>query len=196
MTTPLIAATIRELETYSKQGESYTDNTSGRYGWRNPIRSDTGDLLQTLTISADPRRILEIGTGHGLSTLYLASGLKDHDNDQVDTIEFDPEVAAATQERMNACKAPVRVLAGDALDVINSLSGHYDLVFFDAQKDKYLDHFLALLQRDLVGKGSVILADNVIDRQEECQPFLDWFKDNDINFYIIQTACGLLVARL
>lgn len=196
MTTALIAATIRELETYSKQGQSYTDKATGRFGWRNPIRSDTGDLLQTITISTAPRRILEIGTGHGLSTLYLASGLKDHDQDQVDTIEFDPEVAAATQERMTACKAPVRVLAGDALDVISTLSGRYDLVFFDAQKDKYLDHFLALLQRELVGKGSVILADNVKDRQEECQPFLDWFEKNDINSYTIQTACGLLVARL
>lgn len=74
MTTALIEAAIRELETYNKQGESYTDAT-GRYGWRNPIRADTGDLLRILTIAANPFRILEIGAGHGLSTLYLAGGL-------------------------------------------------------------------------------------------------------------------------
>ena len=68
MTNPTIEAEIKMLETYSKQGESYT-NSEGRYGWRNPIRSDTGDLMRCLTIAVSPTRTLEFGTGHGLSTL-------------------------------------------------------------------------------------------------------------------------------
>ncbi|MFM8486084.1 MAG: hypothetical protein ACKOCH_07090, partial [Bacteroidota bacterium] len=102
MTTELIESAIRELETYNKQGESYT-NATGRYGWRNPIRADTGDLLRVLTIAANPARVLEIGAGHGLSTLYLASGLASHENCSIDTIEFDPGVAESTQQRMNDC---------------------------------------------------------------------------------------------
>jgi predicted O-methyltransferase YrrM len=195
MTNTSIESAIRELETYNKQGESYTDAT-GRYGWRNPIRADTGDLLRILTIAANPLRVLEIGTGHGLSTLYLASGLANHETCHIDTIEFDSGVAESTQQRMDDCKVPVRVHTGDALDVIQTLNGHYDLIFFDAQKNKYQEHLKALINRQLAGPGSIILADNVTDRREECQPFLDWFVAEGINHFILPTECGLLVARL
>jgi predicted O-methyltransferase YrrM len=195
MKTTVISSEIQQLETYSKQGDSYTDN-NGRYGWRNPIRTDTGSLLTGLVISTAPKHILEIGTGHGLSTLYLASGLEVPYAATIDSIEFDPGVAASTQARMNDCKAPVTVHTGDALDVIAQLEGYFDLVFLDAQKNMYLSHLLALMARNLIGAGTVILADNVVDRQVECQSFLDWFVDEGINHEIIPTECGLLVARL
>jgi predicted O-methyltransferase YrrM len=195
LTTPIIEQEIKLLETYSKQGDSYTNN-EGRYGWRNPIRSDTGDLMRCLTISVQPRRTLEFGTGHGLSTLYMVAGLKSHTEQHIDSIEFDADVAKSSQERFNTCKAPVTVKAGEAMEVISQLQGHYDMVFFDAQKSHYHQQLLALLEKNLIGPGTVILADNVVDRQTECQNFLDWFTSNTINHYILQTECGLLVAHL
>ncbi|MFM7727311.1 MAG: O-methyltransferase, partial [Flavobacteriales bacterium] len=131
MTTPIIEKEIQLLETYSKQGDSYTNN-EGRYGWRNPIRSDTGDLMRCLTISVGPKRTLEFGTGHGLSALYMVSGLADFSQQHIDTIEFDAEVAKSSQARFDACQAPVTVKSGEAMDVIAQLTGHYDMVFFDA----------------------------------------------------------------
>lgn len=65
---------IENLETYEKHGESYA-NADGRHGWRNPIREDTGAILESLTLLAAPKRILEIGTAHGLSALYFVAGL-------------------------------------------------------------------------------------------------------------------------
>jgi predicted O-methyltransferase YrrM len=195
MTNPTIEAEIKMLETYSKQGESYT-NSEGRYGWRNPIRSDTGDLMRCLTIAVSPTRTLEFGTGHGLSTLYMAAGLKDHTTDSMDTIELSEEVAASSQERFNACGICVKVHQGEAMDIVPTLKGHYDMVFFDAQKSHYHQQLMALLDQKLIGAGTVILADNVVDRQSECQSFLDWFVHNTINHYILQTECGLLVAYL
>jgi len=195
MTTPQIENEIQLLETYSKKGESYTNN-EGRYGWRNPIRSDTGDLMRCLTIATNPMRTLEFGTGHGLSTLYMVSGLHNHSTQHIDTIEFDADVSRSSQARFDACKTPVTVKQGEAMDVVATLEGHYDMVFFDAQKSHYHQQLLALVERKIIGKGTVILADNVIDRQEECQSFLDWFTNNSINHYILRTECGLLVAHL
>jgi predicted O-methyltransferase YrrM len=195
MTPPLIEKEIELLETYSKQGESYTNN-EGRYGWRNPIRSDTGDLMRCLTIAVNPKRTLEFGTGHGLSALYMASGLFNHTEQHIDTIEFDADVARSSQDRFNQCNVPITVKQGEAMDVISTLQGHYDMVFFDAQKSHYYDQLKALLGKNLIGEGTVILADNVVDRQTECQNFLDWFVTNNINHYILQTECGLLVAHL
>lgn len=195
MTTSLIEQEIQLLETFSKQGDSYTNN-EGRYGWRNPIRSDTGDLLRCLTLSAAPRRTLEIGTGHGLSALYMVSGLSDHAQQHIDTIEFDADVARSSQARFDTCRAPVTVKQGEAVDVIGQLSGSYDMVFFDAQKNHYLRQLLALLERKLIGPGTVILADNVIDRRSECEDFLAWFGATPVDHYILRTECGLLVAHL
>jgi predicted O-methyltransferase YrrM len=195
MTTNIIEKEIQLLEAYSKQGESYTNN-EGRYGWRNPIRSDTGDLMRCLSISIEPKRTLEFGTGHGLSTLYMVAGLKSHTEQHIDSIEFDADVAKSSQERFDQCHAPVTVKQGEAMEVIGNLDGHYDMVFFDAQKSHYHQQLMALLENKLIGAGTIILADNVVDRQSECQNFLDWFTANNINHYILQTECGLLVAHL
>jgi predicted O-methyltransferase YrrM len=193
MMTERVRREIARLEAYNKQGESYSDG-KGRYGWRNPIRGDTGGLLQALVVTANPDRMLEIGTAHGLSALYLISGARA--GATLDTIEFDEEVAADTQLRMDACNMPVTVCCGEALDVINRLEGRYDLVFFDAQKNQYKPQLERLLARELIGSGTVVLADNVIDRAEECAAFLKWFSDHDIPHQIIETECGLLVAKL
>lgn len=195
MSTPIIEKEIQLLEKFSKQGESYTNN-EGRYGWRNPIRSDTGDLMRCLTISIEPKRTLEFGTGHGLSTLYMVAGLKSHTEQHIDSIEFDAEVAKSSQERFYQCNAPVTVKPGEAMEVIGQLHGHYNMVFFDAQKSHYHQQLVALLENKLIGPGTVILADNVVDRQSECQNFLDWFVTNNVNHYTLQTECGLLVAHL
>jgi predicted O-methyltransferase YrrM len=149
-----------------------------------------------ITSKASPKRVLEIGTAHGLSTLYLVCGLNNELNPTIDTIEFDGQVAESTQKRMTKLEVPVKVHHGEAMDVISSLTGYYDLVFFDAQKNHYYKQLRSLISKGLIGKGSVILADNVIDRQTECQPFLDWFTANDIRHEIIPTECGLLVAQL
>jgi predicted O-methyltransferase YrrM len=186
---------IDKLELLEKQGESYTD-TNGRFGWRNPIRKDTGHLLTGLVITSSPRRILEIGTGHGLSTLYLAKGLDKELKPTIDTLEFHPDVAQSTQERMNQLQLPVTVIHGDASATIPTLTGHYDLVFFDAQKNKYHEQLELLLENQLIGKGSILLADNVLDRKEECASFLKWFETNTKDHTIVETECGLLVAKL
>jgi predicted O-methyltransferase YrrM len=196
MMTPDIATELAYLESLSKQGESYADETTGRYGWRNPIRSDTGALLRALVIASGARRVLEIGTAHGLSALHLICGWTRGTDVRLDTIEFDADVAEATQARMVRLDVPVRVCTGEALTVIDTLTDRYDLVFFDAQKSHYLRQLRALLDRGLVGRGTVLVADNVIDRQAECADFLQWCIDEQVPHHIVPTECGLLVGRL
>jgi predicted O-methyltransferase YrrM len=183
------------LETISKQGESYSDGKN-RYGWRNPVRKDTGTLLKAFSLSVAPQHTLEIGTAHGLSALYLVDGFADFSHQTLDTIDFDESVSQSTQDRMRRLNVPVTVHYGDALDVFPRLTKKYGLVFFDAQKNQYLPQMQSLLNLNLIGTGTIILADNVLDRKAECQPFLDWFSENRINNHIIATECGLLVARI
>ncbi|MFN5910215.1 MAG: O-methyltransferase [Bacteroidota bacterium] len=190
----MVEKAIAELESLSKQGETYT-NDQGSYGWRNPIRSDTGRILQAVVAASAPKRMLEIGTAHGLSALYLIQGT-DKQNCQLHTIEFDENVAGQSQELMDRLNLPVKVLAGEAMQIIESLTGIYDLVFFDAQKSHYGKQIDFLWERGLIGSQTVILADNVLDRADEVTDFIDWFKSRGINYTIIPTECGLLVSSL
>lgn len=186
---------INNLEGYDKIGASYT-NENGSFGWRNPIRKDTGNILQALILAANPKSILEIGTAHGLSALYLFAGVKEKEELVFDTIEFDSSVAIDTQARFDNLQIPIKVHHGEAMEVINELNQKYDVVFFDAQKSHYYKQLILLFEKKIIGEGTLILADNVIDREEECKEFLNWFVENKINHTIIPTECGLLVANL
>lgn len=183
---------ISRLELYEKHGETYT-NDKGSYGWRNPIRKDTGRILQSLMLAANPNRILEIGTAHGLSALYFILGV----NNQcvMDTIEFDQSVATQTQNLMKELDVKVKVICGEAMGVLNSLNEPYDAIFFDAQKSHYGQQLELILSKGLLRKNGLIIADNVLDRYEECKDFYLKLDEYKIDYTVIETECGLLVAK-
>ena len=183
---------IERLEQFQKHGETYT-NEKGSYGWRNPIRKDTGRILQSLMLAANPERILEIGTAHGLSALYLISGV--NDNCVLDTIEFEESVANQTESLMEELEINVNVLCGEAMEVINRLSNPYNAVFFDAQKSHYGQQLELILSKGLLLKGGLIITDNVLDRYEECKDFYQKLDEYKIEYTVIATECGLLVAK-
>lgn len=185
---------IFRLESMSKQGASYSDAT-GRYGWRNPIRQDTGPLLSSMVASYDPCCILEIGTAHGLSALHLAQGWGDLSSREMHTLELDEAVGKEAQERFDVLGLPITVHIGEAMDSLNSLKDKvFDLVFLDAQKSHYGRQWRFLMEVGMVSKGTVLLADNVIDRKLECTELFNTLTDQGISYRILPTECGLLSA--
>jgi len=179
---------IARLEEMPKQGASY--DGKGRHGWRNPIRRDTGSLLQSFVMARNPDKILEIGTAYGLSACYLGTHLKG----TLDTIEWDEETAKKAQDNLNEAGISATVHKGDAMQVIPLLAGKYQLVFFDANKDGYFEQFKLLQMYDLLDNNCLLLADNVIDRKRECKDFLLLMQKYEP--IVIPTECGLLVARV
>ena len=195
-----LKAVIDRLEQMPKQGVSYDEK--GRHGWRNPIRQDTGPILQALVLAARPGRILEIGTAHGLSMCYLASFAPAAD---LHTIEWDQQTALEAQANLNAAGLEAVVHCGDAMQVIADLSTvlKFDMVFLDGNKDGYLEQIKLLLKRRLLKTGCLIVADNVIDRQKECQDFLDYMEKQHAVILQVgidptqpEKVAGLLVARI
>ncbi len=123
-----------------------------------------GKLLHLLAAALGARRILEIGTLGGYSTIWLARALPA--DGRVVTIEFDPrhaEVARANFEREGvAAKIDLRV--GAALDALPEIEaaggGPFDLSFIDADKSNNAAYFNWALK--LSRPGSVIIVDNVV----------------------------------
>ena len=121
---------------------------------------ETAALLTWLSAALRPCRILEIGTAIGYSAAILASGQPE--GGILDTIELDADRAADARrnlERMGL-SGRVRVLCGDALEILPCLTTPYDLVFVDAAKGQYPE-FLPDLVR-LVAEGGTLVSDNVL----------------------------------
>lgn len=171
-------------EVQKKGGEAYSDT-----GKRNPIRRDTNELLTALVMAANPSLILEVGTAYGVSALCMAQGLQE--GGHILTFEFDQAVALQAQQTFEAQGLPITVVAGRFEEVFTDPGVEIDFVFLDAEKSLYLKHFN--LMEPHLSQKAVILADNVTDRQAECQDFLDYMQLH-YRMVIVPTQCGLLVA--
>ncbi len=125
-------------------------------------------FLQVLAQAIGARRVLEIGTFTGFSTLMMAAALPD--DGQVVTCDVDPEALAVA--RAFFARSPdghkIEVREGPALDTLGTLAGPFDLVFVDADKPSYVAYYEASLP--LLAPRGVIVADNVLWRGRVLQP--------------------------
>lgn len=121
-----------------------------------------GKLLELLVRMLRPRNILEIGTFTGYSSLCMAAGLDE--GGVIDTCEVDDELQLLAQSYFD--RAPygerIHLHIGSALDIAPRLGKRFDMVFIDGDKREYPAYYNMLFDNDLVGSGSVILADNIL----------------------------------
>ena len=121
---------------------------------------DTLEVIEKELKENKPKRILEIGTAVGYSAICFSEFLQN--NGIIDTIER--EHSRVTEALDNIKRAEVEdkinIIEGDAVEVLPTLTGEYDVVFIDASKGKY-PFFLKEALRLLAPKG-IIFADNVL----------------------------------
>lgn len=125
-----------------------------------PIDSTRGRLLELLARLRSPKTVLEIGSGAGYSALWFMKGMDS--NGTLDAIEYNEEVAKvlADVSKKAGLENRIRIHNGSALSVLRDLTGPYDFVFIDADKDEYPDYLKESMR--LTQRGSVIIADNML----------------------------------
>ncbi len=119
-----------------------------------------GRFLTMLSQMIRPKRILEIGTFTGYSAYCLSKGLQP--GGKMVTIEVNPELEEMISgfiEKAGMTRE-IELIIGDALDVIPKLDGMFDLVFIDANKDRYPDYLEICLPK--LNTGAYLFADNVL----------------------------------
>ena len=128
------------------------------------ISAAEGKFLHVLARAVNAGRILEIGTLGGYSTIWLARALPPHG--KLITIEVDAHHADVAQRNIARAQLAdrIEVRVGAALDVLPTLSGPFDFIFIDADKETYVEYFEWAVK--LARPGTLIVADNVVRKGE------------------------------
>jgi predicted O-methyltransferase YrrM len=124
------------------------------------VSPQSAQLLGLLVRIAGARRVLEIGTLGGYSAICLARAVGP--GGSVTTLEYEPrhaDVARRNLERAGVADR-VQILVGAALDTLPTVSGEFDLVFIDADKENNVAYVQAAVE--LGRPGTVIVLDNII----------------------------------
>jgi caffeoyl-CoA O-methyltransferase len=119
-----------------------------------------GKLLEMISTMVQPSNVLEIGTYTGYSAICLAAGLQP--GGVIHTIDHNAELEDFTLSffREAGLTEQIRHHIGEAVDILPTLEGPFDLVFIDADKENYLQYYLDVLPK--TRRGGIILADNVL----------------------------------
>ncbi len=124
------------------------------------IMDDTLEVVGKILEKIKPKKILEIGTAVGYSAIKFSEYL--NENGYIDTIERDEERVKEANQNIKdlGLDEKIHIFEGDALEILPTLAGPYDVVFIDAAKGKY-PIFLSEALRMLANNG-IIIADNIL----------------------------------
>ena len=124
------------------------------------IRTQVQSLLKLLLAMRKPATILEVGCAIGFSALLMSEyGPEDC---HITTIEkYEKRIPVARENFRRAGKEErITLLEGDAAEILQKMTGAYDMIFMDAAKGQYI-HFLPDVLR-LLAPGGILLSDNVL----------------------------------
>ena len=173
------------------------------------IMDDTLEVVGKILEEKKPKAILEIGTAVGYSAIRFSKYLTE--DGYIDTIERETDRVKEARENIRDLQLEnkIHIFEGDALEILPSLTGPYDVAFIDAAKGKYpifLEHTLRMLAKD-----GIIIADNVLykgyvmsDYNKHKQrtavrglrEFLKNLQDNkDLTTEILEVGDGLAISR-
>jgi predicted O-methyltransferase YrrM len=139
---------IEEMEAYAKEHNV-------------PILSwQSAEFLEQLILIKNPKRVLELGTAIAYSTIRIARHLKG--KSVIHSIEKSSDNISVGKEFIakSELASKIKILEGDAINVMPQLKKKYDIIFLDADKEDYkrlFDYSLVLLK-----KGGLLIVDNLL----------------------------------
>jgi caffeoyl-CoA O-methyltransferase len=161
-----------------------------------------GRFLEFLVRATGARRVLELGTFTGYSSISMARGLPQ--GGRVITCDVDAETNAIAQRYAEEAGVAdlIEYRLGPALETLAELDGPFDLVFIDADKENYRSYYEAALPK--LAPNGLILADNALrngrvleeDSREPMQAFNDYvLNDERVECVLLTVRDGILLVR-
>jgi len=155
-----VIKTLKELELFSKKHIIFN------------IPPEAGEYLSNLLSLHKPKKILEVGTGNGYSTLWIAGSCPDA---QIITIELKESKAKEAESNFKkAALKNIKTIHGNALEILSNIHESFDFVFLDAIKKDYLKYFKIIM----FNKNAIVVADNILTHSQQLQEYINYVRKN------------------
>jgi caffeoyl-CoA O-methyltransferase len=132
-----------------------------------------GRFLEQLVFASAARRVLELGTYSGYSSISMAAGLPP--DGRIDTCEVDERHAEVARRYIAEAGLSDRITVhlGPALETVERLEGPFDFVFIDADKENYVNYYEAVLpklaERGLIAADNTLWSGRVLDADDDSE---------------------------
>jgi predicted O-methyltransferase YrrM len=135
------------------------------------LEPDSAELLAWLVRATNARRVLEIGTSIGYSTLWLADAAGDVGGTLV-SVEIDPERSRQARANLDRAGLAAELRVEDAAETLRASADEaWDLVFLDAERPAYAGYWPDVLRT--LRPGGVLAADNVLSHPDQVAGLLE-----------------------
>ena len=153
--TSYIRGEIPERKGILKELEEYAEKNSVPI-----VQPETAKFLETMMCIKRPARILEVGCAIGYSAILMSQYLAD--GGSITTLEWDAETAEIARKNIEKAglSDKIKVVLGDAKDIVPSLTGEYDVIFLDGPKAHYIYMLNDCIR--LLKKGGMLISDNIL----------------------------------
>lgn len=165
------------------------------------IPRTTAEFIYNQVLQKEPKIVLELGTSGGYSALWIAKAINDsvgEKNATIHTIEFSPDRFNIAKENFENVQTENIIQHQGKIEPVikdwtkNTL-GKIDFLFIDADRPAYTHHF-KIIEPNLAD-GALIIADNILDKPEKAQEFVDYMNNNkNFSTTIFNFDNGLLFA--
>ena len=172
---PAIESILAEYDERSRrewQGQLEGSTSAQRIETRDrmllSVGREAGAFINSLAKAAGARRVLELGTSYGYSTLWFAEAMRETGGKvtSLDVADFKQAHARQALERAGLADY-VEFRTGDALEIIPTLEGEFDFVLLDIWKNLYLPSLELFAPK--LARGAIVVADNML-RPESDRP--------------------------
>ncbi len=123
------------------------------------VEPEVAQLIRVLLKIKQPRKILEVGTAIGYSSIVMAQTIPDCEITTIERREDMVKLAGENIKKANLSDR-IEIISGDAEEVLENLDEEYDLIFLDAAKGQYISFFDKAIK--LLNNKGVIISDNVL----------------------------------
>ncbi len=160
---------LAELEQFGRDNDSATAERPSKML---NITRDTGEFLAVLVRAAFARRVLEIGTSNGYSTLWLGSAAQDIGGSviTVENSQYKIDLAAKNFARSGLASTIAQVHDDAGRLLVRSADGAFDFIFLDSERPEYSGWWPHL--RRVLRRGGLLVVDNATSHPAEIAPFV------------------------